>query len=130
VRGRKRTPTKILEIRGAFRRNPQRKKDREGEPEPTLGVGKPPSYLGPEARARWRELATLGQIWLTQAERPKLEETAKLWAKSRRNELTTADGKRYDKLLGDLGFDPVARTRIKTPSQSKPDAKRKRFFGT
>jgi len=116
-------------MRGAFRQHPERRREREGEPDLPLGVGKAPTYFDQEARARWNELATLGKVWLTKAERPKLEEAAKLWAKSRRNELTTADGKRYDKLLSDLGFDPNIRSRIKVPQASQPDAKKQRFFG-
>lgn len=113
-------------MRGAFERNPQRRKEREGEPDLPLGVGVAPNYFDASQQESWSELAERGKVWLTAADAPLLESAAKLMARDRRNELSVAEGKRYDKLLGDLGFGPIARTRIKV-THGKAKTKLSRF---
>lgn len=53
---RPRKPTKILEISGSFKGRPERKKQREGEPQPTDDVGRPPKHLTTQQRRVWREI--------------------------------------------------------------------------
>lgn len=130
MRGRKRTPTAVLEMRGAFRKHPERRKEREGEPELPLGVGDPPKSFDAAQVECWKELAERGQAWLTQADVPLLESAAKLLCRDRRNELNNSEGKRYDQLCASLGFGPVARTRVKAiPQTGAENTKAKRFFG-
>jgi hypothetical protein len=54
--GRPRKPTAVLELTGAFRKNPQRKRT---EP-PTAGpLGDPPEHFTAEQAAVWHELASI-----------------------------------------------------------------------
>jgi len=57
--GRLRQPTKLLELSGAIKHDPQRYRDRADEPRPSTSIGDPPAeFLGaPHARHRelWRE---------------------------------------------------------------------------
>jgi hypothetical protein len=53
--GRNRTPTAILEAKGAFNQNPQRK--RLNEPTSTRPLGSPPKYLSKEQKKIWKETA-------------------------------------------------------------------------
>ena len=51
----KRTATQLLELRGSFRQNPQRR--RPHEPKPSKSFRKSaPKHLTPQQRACWREL--------------------------------------------------------------------------
>ena len=120
---RPRKPTRVLKLNGAFERNPKRGKERENEPDLPLGVCACPGYFDASQRECWDELATKGAAWLTLADSPLLESAAKLMASDRRNELDTQAGKRYDKLLADLGFGPIARTKIKVPRRADDDQK-------
>ena len=42
---RQRTPTNVLYLKGAFKKDPQRAKGRQNEPKPTAGIGDCPKYL-------------------------------------------------------------------------------------
>jgi hypothetical protein len=53
--GRNRTPTEILDAKGAFIANPQRK--RPGEPKAADGIGPAPRRLTDAEKAIWKELA-------------------------------------------------------------------------
>jgi len=48
------TPTKILDWKGSYKKDPQRK--RKGEPMPTGKIGKPPVWLSKDAAKAWRYL--------------------------------------------------------------------------
>ena len=62
--GRPRKPTAVLEMSGAFQRNPQRRRARVNEPEVKLGVGDPPAcFLIPEPESGYQEAARLKAIW-------------------------------------------------------------------
>lgn len=65
---RPRTPTALLEIRGAFKRNPSRLKARQGEPIITSPLPSPPAHLSEEARTAWEEMKSRGH-WLKSADR-------------------------------------------------------------
>ena len=53
--GRNRTPTSILDAKGAFNQNPQRR--RPDEPEPTGELGNPPKFMTKDEKKIWRELS-------------------------------------------------------------------------
>lgn len=52
---RPKTPTNILEMRGAFKKNPQRR--RKEEPKSALPLGNPPIRLSADVKKIWREIA-------------------------------------------------------------------------
>ena len=56
---RPRTPTNLLSLRGAFKKDPQRLKARENEPKPAKAEAKPPSWLSKRGRKIFRELAQI-----------------------------------------------------------------------
>lgn len=105
----------MLKLTGAFKNHPKREQERAFEPQSPLGVGDPPGYFDASQRECWAEIAEKGKDWLALADSLKVEVAAKMLAKERRNELDTAAGKRFDKLLSDLGFDPVTRSKVKAP---------------
>ena len=107
---RPRTPTRILALRGAFRKDPQREHARDGEPMPKAGIGKPPKTLSPGALEAWRQLvdnAPAGS--LGDADRAYLEVAAELLALKRLvgvAAMSSAKLSRLEVMLGKLGLRP------------------------
>jgi hypothetical protein len=64
---RPRTPTAVLELRGAFKNHPKQARERAGEPRPTEPLGDLPKRLKPADKAAWREMQEHG-FWLTSAD--------------------------------------------------------------
>lgn len=82
--GRPRTPTAVLEAKGAFRKDPQRAATRKNEPKPDGVIGNPPDYFDETHKEIWWEL--IGEApkgVLTKADRKQLELTVRLTAKMR-----------------------------------------------
>jgi len=116
--GRPKTPTNILEMRGAFKKNPKRR--RPGEPKPTKPLGNPPGRLGPDVKKAWREIdrhCVPGV--LTAMDRVTLELLATALARIRENIhktdpdgkflVTMADLKSALTMLGKFGMSPADR---------------------
>ena len=117
---RPRTPTRVLEARGAFRKNPQRRRD--GEPECTDPLGAPPEHLA-EGEARcWHELAENAPVGvLTRSDRHSVEVAACLLAEFRvdRAAFNAARISKLQTLLGSFGMNPSDRASLSIP---KPKA--------
>lgn len=111
---------------GAFDKHPERRAERADEPQIDEPVGPAPSYFDAGQVECWNELAREGAAWLTLAARKPLEQAAKLLADDRRSRLDVSEGKRYDSLLRDLGFGPVAITRVKGRN-AKPQTKLSKY---
>lgn len=77
-----RKPTNVLELKGAYKKNPQRKSERANEPKDDRDVGKPPRGLSKEERAAWKELVDCAIPGvLTYADRPAVLAAAQLFAR-------------------------------------------------
>jgi hypothetical protein len=100
---RPRTPTAILELRGAFQRNPNRLKARKSEPLVTTPLPDPPECLSTAAAEAWSEMQSRG-YWLTSADRFLVQIAATLIARFRLNRLTHGHVSVLIGLLGKLGF--------------------------
>lgn len=122
---RPRKPTKYLELVGAFRKDPQRRKDREGEPEVKAGLGKPPEFLDEAERARWNDIRKVAP-WITAADRGITEQTCQLWALQRKGKATIGQSKLLQSNFVQLGLTPSCRSRVKVPGEK---AKKKNAFG-
>lgn len=118
--GRPRTPTKVLKLRGAFKRHPEREQAREGEPEVSGPLGDPPDCLDEAHMARWIEIAGWCP-WLGDADRVLVEATCRLWVKMRNNDMKPGDWSLLTTNLSKLGMTPTDRSRVKVPG--KPAAK-------
>jgi hypothetical protein len=116
---RPRKPTAVLELLGAFKRNPNRKKERQNEPIATTPLPEPPDYLMADRTAAWLELKSRG-YWLTSADRFLLEIAAVLIAAFRTDNQKSADTSLLIGLLGKLGFSPKERGALNLPTT--PDA--------
>lgn len=116
---RPRKPTRVLELTGAFRTHPERRRERENEPEPAVGIGKPPSSLSESQKARWKQIAKWC-TWLTIADRPFVEMTARLWQLMRDGAAGIGELKQLAVNLAHLGMTPADRSKIQVPKSSKP----------
>ena len=106
MRGRKPTPTRLLKLRGAYEKHPERERERANEPNLPLGVGDPPERFDAGQIECWNELAAEGALWLTVAYRKNLEIAAFLLAQWRRagGGLDAKEMALYIKTLSDLHF--------------------------
>lgn len=110
---RPRVPTAVLDARGAFRANPQRRRPRE--PEGTGEIGNPPTRLSPAERRAWREVVKQAPAGvLSGSDRLFVEQIARLLAEqwSAGVDFPVTRAKRLDVLLGKLGMNPSDRARL------------------
>lgn len=117
---RPRKPTRVLELTGAFRKDPQRRRAREGEPEVTTPLGDAPDHLDEAERARWNEIRKWAP-WLGVPDRPIVEQVCALWMLQRKGKATVAQMKLLSTNLTLLGMTPSSRSRVKVPP-AKPKA--------
>ena len=117
---RPRKPTAVLELTGAFKKDPQRKRARRGEPMPTGEIGAPPTHFDARLKATWYEILSMAPAGvLTGADRILVELTCSLL-----NGLRTSTCERGDKALlkgclASLGMSPAERSKISVPKQAE-----------
>lgn len=111
---RPRTPTNVLEMRGAFRHDPQRAAARENEPEPEGDIGDPPEHLSEIERGCWLELVALcHEGVLCSADRPFMEYGARVWAQLRSDEsIDPKLGIWFETVCARLGMTPADRSKV------------------
>ncbi len=115
---RPRTPTAVLEMRGAFKVHPGRR--RPDEPKPTGELGDPPPSLGEAARAAWGEIVGMAPPGvLTSADRWAVEIAASLMADFRKGDMLPAGVGHLRGMLGRMGLTPADRAGLSIP-QPKP----------
>jgi hypothetical protein len=113
---RPRLPTAVLELRGAFKRNPDRKRARQNEPLVTTPLPEPPAYLTADTTAAWNEMKDHG-FWLTSADRFLVEIAATLMSRYR-TDAQSAENSLLIGLLGKIGFSPKERGALNLPTRT------------
>jgi hypothetical protein len=101
--GRPRAPTALLQLRGAFKHDPNRLRARQYAPIVTTALPEPPQSLSKTVRSMWFEMRSRA-FWLTSADRFLVEIAATLMSRYRVNELTSGDVPMLIGLLGKIGF--------------------------
>jgi phage terminase small subunit len=120
---RPKTPTRILESKGSFKKDPQRA--RPNEPEVTTPIGNAPDYMTPEQIAAWRELVSAAPpLVLTGSDRVTLEMACCLLAEFRADpgEFLAAKLTRLQSLLAQFGMSPSARASMGVSKPKKENA--------
>jgi hypothetical protein len=130
---RPRKPTKLLEISGAFAKNPARARARENEPLPEGPLGPPPGEWtrGAESNQRcvellraWQEIVDQACFGvLTSSDRDLVELTCYLKYKIRRaaagyGKATSGDFAQLNRNLGQMGLIPSERSRVSGKKKS------------
>jgi hypothetical protein len=120
--GKRKTPTRILDARGSFKKNPNRR--RENEPEVTDPLSAPPDdFTEAEAKA-WHMIASKAPLGvLTDADWPSVVMAAKLWAEFMTDSagFNTARLTRLHRILGDFGLNPPDRASLSIPKPEEPN---------
>lgn len=125
---RPRKPTALLELTGAFRKDPQRW--RGAAPQPTGPLGAPPDRLEPAEKKCWLELEALVPPGiLFNSDRWHVEITACLLAKMRdprgglggKHGLRAGEVRLLNKCLTQMGMTPADRSRIAIIKEDESD---------
>lgn len=119
---RPRKPTAVLELVGAFKHDPQRRRAREGEPVPTGDVGDAPAHLPEPVATCWREIAALAHPGsLCTADRLVLEHGAQLLARLRASawQVHPTLLLRWESFLSRMGLTPADRSRVQVALKTR-----------
>lgn len=114
---RPRKPTSVLNAAGAFRKNPQRKRD--GEPETTGPIGTPRESLSTTEVECWQEIVDCAPLGvLTRSDRIFVEIVAGLMAEMRADfeGMQTSRLALLVTMLGKAGLNPSDRARLSIPT--------------
>lgn len=117
--GRPRTPTNVLDARGAFDKNPNRKRE---DPEVAGPLKGAPGHFTAEQIDIWKELVKAApKNVLTESDRFALEIAALLLQQFRLDpiEFTAAKLVRLETLLGKFGMTPSDRAKVAGPVKKK-----------
>ena len=123
---RTRTPTAALELRGSFKKHPERARERADEPRPTAPLGEPPDLLTHDEQGVWREMAAEG-FWLTGADRFMVEVAVKLMSLHRAGTIDNPQRSLLIGTLSKLGFGPTERSKIRAPGTEKKKSNFEKF---
>lgn len=127
--GRPRKPTKVLEMRGAFEKNPARRRERENEPVVTEPLGDPPATFDETHAARWIDCREMWP-WLTVADRVQVEVIVRLWVKLAGGETKAAAP--LNSALAKVGANPCDRSRVNagTGANERNSDPAEKYFGS
>lgn len=117
---RHKVPTAIKEVRGSYKKHPERRTD--GEPTPTRGIGPPPEHFDEAHQALWNEVVSVMYAGvLGEADRLALETMVRLVYLMRTDfeNMTAAQITRLTGLFGQFGMTPADRTKITIPKDKK-----------
>jgi len=116
---RPRTPTNVLDARGAFDKNPNR---RRVDPKSAGRLKPPGKHLDDERRVIWREIVKMvPEGVITQSDRLMLEIAVELTWEFRQSPLdfTAARLTRLEAILGKFGLSPSDRAKVAGPGGRK-----------
>lgn len=117
---RARKPTALLELTGAFKKNPQRKKNRIAEPKPTGELGERVERLTKLEAACWDRIVKLAPPGvLKDSDEAIVELTARLWARLKSGKAKAADATQLRTCLQQLGMTPASRSLVSVPGASE-----------
>lgn len=114
--GRPRTPSNILDARGAFDKNPNRR--RVDEPEPNGEIGEPPTRFNAAELVAWSEIvSTCAAGVFCKSDRLAVEVAAVLLAMFREDPagIPAAKLARLDSLMARFGMTPSDRSKVSAP---------------
>ena len=109
---RPRTPTNVLELKGSFKKDPQRRRE---DAEAVGPLGGSPTHINGAVRGAWNEIvASAPREVLTGSDALAVELAANLLAQFRADpvEFTAAKLVRLEALLGKFGMTPADRAKV------------------
>lgn len=114
-----RKPIEVLELSGAFAKNPQRRPTQPSKPKHP--IGDPPKYFSSRQRAIWRELCEMMPDVLSEGDRWTVEIAVRLMARFRdpADMLSTGELSKLVNILSLMGATPADRARLTLPRDEK-----------
>ncbi len=113
-----RKPTEMLQLSGAFKKDPKR--TRELGPKSDRELGDPPAYYAADARLIWAEVQSIVPAGLlTSADRLVVELLCRIVAKFRADWITAAEMAQMTWCLSRLGMTPVDRSKVVAEPQKE-----------
>jgi len=108
-----RVPTNVLALKGAYKKDPQRLKDRENEPVNVNPIGEAPDWLTDEEKESWATIVSkcIDGV-LGEADHIAVSITSRLLARYIIGEATGQEQSLLNKYLGQLGMIPTERSKI------------------
>lgn len=117
---RPRTPTALLELKGAFIKDPQRA--RPNEPKTNGPVGDPPVSFDAELTALWHELVEMVPAGvLARSDRWTVEVACRIMLQLRKDDFKASELAILQSCLSRMGLTPADRSRIAVSQQEKTD---------
>lgn len=115
---RPRTPSNVLELKGAFDKNPQRRRE---DPKVEVGLGPAPDYFGDVEREVWDEIAASApEGVLAKSDRLCVEMLVPLVMRLRQREpLKAAERSFMLSTLARIGCTPADRSRVAKPQEEE-----------
>lgn len=123
--GRNRLPTNVHEMRGSYKKNPNRRPKDEPAAEDSGPIGDPPGYFDEGQTRCWNEIVRKCHDGvLTEADSIAVEMAAVLLAQFRDDPVDFKAAKivRLDSLLARFGMTPSDRTKVKVPTKPKANS--------
>ena len=115
---RPRKPTAVLELTGAFKKDPQRQ--RENEPRPAGPLGEEPLHFDEELKAIWRELVEMVPARvLTISDRWLIELACRTMQQVRKGTALAAERNLLLSCLSRMGLTPADRAKIAVPKEKE-----------
>jgi len=100
-------------MRGAFKINPQRRREREHEPVVHQPIGDPPKTFNDAQLQAWKDIVSMAPRGvLTVADTLAVENASRLLAAEREGTNSDSQGRRLDALLGKFGMTPSDRSKV------------------
>lgn len=119
-RGRPRTPTKILQMRGSFKVHPERAAARAEEPVDLPDISGPPASFTGEFLTAWNDIvSTCARGVLKESDRLSVEIASRLLAKFRVSGAEPSEKSQLIALLGKFGMNPSERSKVSGGSKKK-----------
>ena len=119
---RPRTPTAVLELTGAFQKDPQRRECREGEPAANGPLGDPPAGFAADRELLeiWDELVSLVPAnVLARADRWTVELACRMMRLLRKGGFKAAELNILLSCLSRMGLTPADRSKVSIPKPSE-----------
>lgn len=118
---RARKPTALLELSGAYKKNPQRRQSRASEPQPREALGPRVEKLNKLQAACWDRIVALAPPGvLKSSDEAIVELTARLWATVKGGDATAAEVTQFRACLQQLGMTPASRSLVAGSDGAKP----------
>jgi hypothetical protein len=117
---RRKQPTQVMELKGAYKKDPQRRPPAKMEDKIILSEV-PPTHLEDDEKLIWREIMGFQAIpeLFRASDAYIIEMTVIHIAKMRRREATAADYTRLHKLLYELAMTPAGKAKFAPPAKNE-----------